>query len=296
MTFFASPRVEAFFDTDSSTFTYVLYSGDGSDCAIIDSVLNFEPKAGRTHTTSADAIIAFVRSRELRVQWLLETHAHADHLSAAPYLQQLLGGKIAVGSGILKVQNAFQKIFHLSPDVKLDGSQFGHLFEPDEQFCVGPLTLRAMHVPGHTPADVAYVVDGAADEPALAFVGDTLFMPDVGSARCDFPGGSAHTLYRSVQRLLQLPPETSLLLCHDYPPDGRLPCFETTVAQQRLANIHLRDTVTEDEFVEMRERRDATLGMPALILPAIQVNIQAGELPPPEANGVRYLKIPLNVL
>lgn len=296
MTLPASPRVEAFFDTDSSTFTYVLYSGDGSDCAIIDSVLNFDPKASRTHTTSAESVIAFVRSHQLRVQWLLETHVHADHFSAASYLQQILGGTIAAGSGILKVHNAFQKIFHLAPEVRLDGYQFGHLFEPDEQFSVGPLRLRAMHVPGHTPADVAYAVDGAADEPTLAFVGDTLFMPDVGSARCDFPGGSARTLFYSARRLLQLPPGTLLLLCHDYPPDGRLPCFETTVAQQRAANIHLRDSITEEEFVEMRQRRDATLSMPALILPAIQVNIRAGELPPPEANGVRYLKIPLNVL
>lgn len=295
MTSATTPCIETFFDKDSSTFTYVLHTGDGSDCAIIDSVLNFEPKACRTRTTSADEVADFVSAHGLQVRWLLETHAHADHLSAAPHLQQMLGGRIAIGSGILKVQDAFQKLFRL-PAFEPDGNQFGHLFAPDERFAVGPLTLTAMHVPGHTPADVAYVVDGSADSAPIVFVGDTLFMPDVGSARCDFPGGSAHTLYRSVQRILALPPKTRLLLCHDYPPHGRSPCAETTVEAQREANIHLRDTVTEDEFVEMRTRRDATLAMPALILPSIQVNIQAGALPAPESNGIRYLKIPINAL
>ncbi len=291
----AQPIVHSFFDAATSTFTYVLYSGEGSECAIIDSVLDFDPRSGRTDTRSADAVVAFVRAQGLRLQWLLETHAHADHLSAAPYLQRMLGGTIAMGAGIRQVQGAFQKIFHLAPDIRLDGSQFGHLFEADEPFFVGPLRLQAMHVPGHTPADMAYVVDRGDGQCLIAFVGDTLFMPDVGSARCDFPGGNAHTLYRSVQRLLQLPPETVLLLCHDYPPAGRSPCFQSTVAEQRRSNIHLRDSISEAQFVALRERRDATLDMPALILPAIQVNIQAGELPRPEANGVRYLKIPLNV-
>lgn len=285
-------RVEAFFDPDSSTFTYVLHAGDGSACAVIDPVLNFEPKACRTGTGSADAVVAFVHGHGLRVQWLLETHAHADHLSAAAYLQGRLGGTIAIGKGICKVQRAFQKIFNALPEPQLDGSQFGHLFERDEAFSVGSLQLRAMHVPGHTPADVAYVVEGAA----LVFIGDTLFRPDAGSARCDFPGGSAQAMYRSVRRLLQLPGETRLLLCHDYPPPGRPACFETTVAQQRLSNIHLRESVSEAQFVEMRESRDACLAMPALILPAIQVNTQAGSLPRPESNGVRYLKIPIDAL
>ncbi|WP_311220710.1 MULTISPECIES: MBL fold metallo-hydrolase [unclassified Acidovorax] len=295
MTLSATPLVESFFDTVTSTFTYVLHTGADSECAIIDSVLDFDPSAARTHTRSADAVIAFVREHRLRLRWLLETHAHADHLSAAPYIQGILGGTIAIGSGIRKVQQAFQRVFHLAPNVPLDGSQFGHLFEADEAFSVGPLQLRAMHVPGHTPADIAYVVAGSDGHPSMAFVGDTLFMPDVGSARCDFPGGNAHTLYQSVQRILALPPETVLLLCHDYPPAGRMPSFKTTVAEQRLANIHLRDAISEQQFVDMREKRDATLGMPALILPAIQVNIQAGELPEPEANGVRYLKVPLNI-
>jgi glyoxylase-like metal-dependent hydrolase (beta-lactamase superfamily II) len=296
MTSATAPCVEAFFDEGTSTFTYVLYAADDGDCAIVDSVLNFDINAGRTNTRSADAVADFVRSHGLIVQWLLETHAHADHLSAAPYLQKILGGTIAIGAGILKVQGAFEKIFHLQSQLLLDGSQFGHLFEPDERFQVGPIQVRAMHVPGHTPADMAYVVDGEGPGNSLAFVGDTMFMPDVGSARCDFPGGCAHMLYQSVRRLLLLPPETTLLLCHDYPPDGRPPSFRTTVAAQRCSNIHLRDSVTEEVFVELRGKRDATLAMPALMLPAIQVNIQAGKLPAPEANGIRYLRIPLNAL
>ncbi|MET0209122.1 MAG: MBL fold metallo-hydrolase [Burkholderiaceae bacterium] len=296
MTAAVLPCVETFFDADTATFTHVLFSMDGGECAVIDSVLNFDAKSGRTDTRSADAVIGFVRSRALTVRWLLETHAHADHLSAAPYLQKAVGGTIAIGAGILKVQRAFEKVFHLSPEVSLDGSQFGHLFQPDEIFSVGPLRVRAMHVPGHTPADMAYVVEGVIGEPAVAFVGDTLFMPDVGSARCDFPGGSAHALYRSVQRLLAMPPETVLMLCHDYPPEGRAPCSRTTVGRQRADNIHLHEGISEDAFVELRERRDATLAMPTLILPAIQINIQAGRLPAPESNGVRYLKLPINAL
>lgn len=290
------PLVHAFFDADTCTFTYVLYVEDGGACAIVDSVLNFEPKASRTGTQSADAVIEFVRAHDLRVEWLLETHAHADHLSAAPYLQTQLGGVIAIGSGIRAVQSAFEKVFHLPSDFRPDGSQFGRLFEPDEVFCVGTLRVRAMHVPGHTAADVAYVVEADDGTPLLAFVGDTLFMPDVGSARCDFPGGSARSLYHSARRILALPPAARLFVCHDYPPSGREPRAETTVGEQRAANIHLREGVSEDQFVELRQRRDATLGMPALILPAIQVNIRGGELPSKEANGVRYLKIPLNVL
>ena len=290
------PLVHTFFDPDTCTFTYVLYVEDGGACAIVDSVLDFEPKACRTGTQSADAVIEFVRAHDLRVQWILETHAHADHLSAAPYLQLHLGGVVAIGSGIRVVQTAFHKIFHLPSEPRPDGSQFGRLFEPDEVFRIGPLRVRAMHVPGHTPADVAYVIEADDGMPLLAFVGDTLFMPDVGSARCDFPGGSARSLYHSARRILALPSTTRLFMCHDYPPAGREPRAETTVAEQRSTNIHLHEGVGEDQFIELCQRRDATLGMPALILPAIQVNIRGGELPPMEANGVRYLKIPINGL
>lgn len=292
----AAPRTEAFFDHGTSTVTYVLFEGDGSPCAIIDPVLDYDPKRGRTSTHSADRVIAFVRAHRLQVQWLLETHAHADHLSAAPYLQRALGGTIAIGEAIRTVQRAFRGVFHLAAEFQPDGSQFGHLFQPDEPFRVGALRLRAMHVPGHTPADMAYVLEDATGTPALAFVGDTLFMPDVGSARCDFPGGDAHALYRSVRRLLALPPATTLLMCHDYPPEGRAPRWQSTVAEQRAANIHLHDGVDEAAFVALREQRDATLDMPVLMLPAIQVNIRAGQLPPAEANGTRYLKIPIDVL
>ena len=283
------PQIQGFFDPATSTVSYVVYEAVGSACAIIDSVLDYEPKSGRTANTCADRIIAFVREQQLEVAWLLETHAHADHLSAAPYLQQQLGGRIGIGAGIRNVQHAFSKVFNRKGE-KEDGSQFDHLFEADEQFMIGKLQARALHVPGHTPADVAYQVGDAV------FVGDTMFMPDVGSARCDFPGGCASDLYKSVRRLLSLPEDTRLFMCHDYPPAGREPCWETTVAAQRAANIHIRDGVSEQEFVDMRTRRDATLQMPVLILPAIQVNLSAGHLPEAEDNGVRYLKIPLNAL
>jgi glyoxylase-like metal-dependent hydrolase (beta-lactamase superfamily II) len=289
--FVMTPNIEAFFDSGTSTVTYVVFEADGSQCAIVDPVLDYDPKAGRTSTASADRVIEFVRAHGLAVQWLLETHAHADHLSAAPYIKKRLGGTIAIGQQIMRVQGAFQKIFNLEPEFQLDGSQFDHLFAPDEVFYIGALEAMALHVPGHTPADMAYRV--GAD---VVFVGDTLFMPDVGTARCDFPGGSAHELYRSMRKLLDLPGPTRLFMCHDYPPAGREVAWESTVAAQRAANIHVHEGVTEDEFVEMRSARDATLGMPTLILPAIQVNIRAGEMPPPEADGMRYLKIPLNVL
>jgi|SRR5450830_294115 len=290
----ALANVEAFFDMETSTYTYVLYAQEGGACAVIDSVLNYDPKSGRTSTDAADQVIAFVAARGLQVAWLLETHAHADHLSAAPYLRQKLGGTIAIGAAIRTVQGVFKKVFNLEPEFRLDGSQFGHLFAPDEVFQVGALRVRALHVPGHTPADMAYVVEDDAGNAQLVFVGDTLFMPDVGSARCDFPGGDAHTLYQSVRKLLALPPQTRLFMCHDYPPPGRAPSCETSVAEQRARNIHLHDGIDEAGFVAMREQRDAGLNMPVLILPAIQVNIRAGELPAPEANGVRYLKIPVN--
>jgi glyoxylase-like metal-dependent hydrolase (beta-lactamase superfamily II) len=253
-------------------------------------VLDYDPKSGRTSTESADRVIAFVREYELTVQWLLETHAHADHLSSAPYLKSQVGGRIAIGEQIRTVQGVFSKVFNLGTAVPADGGEFDHLFQDGETFEVGAFTARAMHVPGHTPADLAYQIGDAV------FVGDTMFMPDVGSARCDFPGGDAHTLYRSVRRLLDLPGETRLFMCHDYPPASREPRFETTVAAQRRDNIHLHDGVSEEAFVAMRTSRDSTLSMPNLILPSIQVNIRAGRMPEPEDNGVRYLKIPLNAL
>ncbi len=286
-----SALIQSFLDEASSTYTYVVYETDGGPCAIVDSVLNYDPASGRTGTGQADKVIAFVREHGLQVQWLLETHAHADHLSAAPYLRRQLGGKIAIGQSISKVQGVFKNLFNLEPEFRVDGSQFDHLFAPDEVFHIGNLKAQALHVPGHTPADMAYLIDDQ-----LILVGDTLFMPDVGTARCDFPGGNAGTLYQSIRRLLDLPPDTRLYMCHDYPPGGREAVCHTTVAEQRRANIHVRDGVTEAEFVQMRTKRDATLGMPTLMLPAIQVNIRAGMLPPAEPNGVQYLKIPLNAL
>ena len=282
------PTVQSFFDHATSTVTHVVSAGPGSACAIIDSVLDFDPKSGRTATHSADAVIAYVRAQGMRVAWLLETHAHADHLSAAPYLADRLDGRIAIGGSIRVVQQAFANIFNLHPPAPQDGSQFDHLFAPDEVFMVGALEAHAIHVPGHTPADVAYHIGDAL------FVGDSLFMPDLGTARCDFPGGSAGSMYHSVRRILSLPGATRLFMCHDYPPAAREARWETTVAEQRATNIHIRDGVTEEQFVELRTRRDATLEMPTLILPAIQVNLNAGRLPDAEENGVRYLKIPIN--
>lgn len=286
-----TPQIQAFFDPVTATVTYVVHEpAPGGACAIIDPVLDYDPKSGRTTTQGADRVVAYVREHGLRPEWLLETHAHADHLSAAPYLQRQLGGTIAIGESIRTVQGVFKKIFNLEPQFQLDGSQFGHLFADGETFHIGALAASAMHVPGHTPADMAYRIGDAV------FVGDTLFMPDVGTARCDFPGGDAHQLYRSIQRLLSLPGDTRLYMCHDYPPAGREAAWQTTVAAQRAGNIHVRDGISEDDFVAMRTRRDATLSMPTLILPAIQVNIRAGHFPPAEDNGVRYLKIPVNAL
>ena len=283
-------QVKAFFDPATWTVSYVVFDAPGGHCALVDSVLDYDPKSGRTRTDSADQLIAFVRAQNLMVDWILETHAHADHLSAAPYLRKHLGGKIAIGGKITQVQNVFKGIFHLEPEFATNGSQFDHLFEDGDTFAIGTLQAQALSVPGHTPACMAYQVGDAV------FVGDTLFMPDVGTARCDFPGGNAHTLYQSVRKLLSLPPETRLFMCHDYPPEGRAAQWECTVADQRARNIHVHDGVSEAEFVAMRTKRDAGLAMPVLILPSVQVNIRAGELPPPEANGVSYLKIPLNAL
>ncbi|MBE7366026.1 MBL fold metallo-hydrolase [Ramlibacter pallidus] len=284
------PQVQSFFDPATWTATHVVHDGPGSACAIVDPVLDYDPKSGRTRTASADRLAAFVGEQRLRVEWILETHAHADHLTAAPYLKAKLGGRVAIGEQITTVQKVFQGVFNLEPGFRQDGSQFDHLFRDGETFRIGELAGEVMHVPGHTPADVAYRIGDAV------FVGDTLFMPDVGTARCDFPGGDAHALYASVRRILALPGETRLFLCHDYPPDSRPVATETTVAEQRAKNIHVHDGVSEAEFVDMRTRRDATLEMPVLILPSVQVNIRAGELPPKEGNGVAYLKIPVNAL
>ena len=284
------PQVHGLFDKATWTVTYVVHDGPGTACAIIDSVLDYDPKSGRTRTTSADQVVAYVKAHNLQVQWILETHAHADHLSAAPYLQQHLGGRIAIGARITGVQKVFKGIFNLEPEFAVDGSQFDVLLRDDQVIEFGALSARVMSVPGHTPACVAYQVGDAV------FVGDTLFMPDVGTARCDFPGGDARTLYASVRRILSLPEDTRLFMCHDYPPRNRPIEFQTTVAAQRQANIHMHDGISEEQFVQMRTQRDATLEMPVLILPAVQINIRAGHLPPKEANGTAYVKIPLNAL
>ena len=284
------PQVHGIFDPATWTVTYVVHNGTGSAAAIIDSVLDYDPKSGRTRTTSADKVIDYVMAQCLKVQWILETHAHADHLSAAHYLKQKLGVKIAIGDQITRVQRVFKGIFNLEPEFRMDGSQFDVLLKDGEAFRIGDLTASVIAVPGHTPACVAYQVGDAV------FVGDTMFMPDVGTARCDFPGGDAKTLYASVRKLLSLPTDTRLFMCHDYPPNNRPVAFETTVAEQRAKNIHVHDGISEVQFVEMRTKRDATLEMPVLILPAVQINIRAGELPPKEANGIAYAKIPLNAL
>ena len=284
------PLIHGIFDHATWTVTYVVYDQAGGTCAIIDSVLDYDSKSGRTSTKSADQVIAFVKERQLSVAWILETHAHADHLTAAPYLKAQLGGKTAIGNHITAVQRVFKGVFNLEGSFKEDGTQFDHLLHEDEIFDIGQLSAKALYVPGHTPACVAYQVGDAV------FVGDTLFMPDVGSARCDFPGGCAKTLYASARKILSLPPSTRLFMCHDYPPNERDVCFETTVAEQRAHNIHLHDGIDEAEFVRMRTARDATLAMPVLILPAVQVNIRAGEFPPKDDNGVSYIKIPLNAL
>jgi len=270
--------------------TYVVHAGAGTAAAVIDSVLDYDPKSGRTRHNAADQVIAYLRDHSLHLEWILETHAHADHLSAARYLRAQLGGRIGIGARITAVQQVFQKIFHLEDGFQADGSQFDALFADGERLRIGALEVEVMAVPGHTPACVAYRIDDAV------FVGDTLFMPDVGTARCDFPGGDAQQLYRSVRRLLDLPGHTRLFMCHDYPPGGREVRFVSSVAEQRAGNIHIRDGISAESFVAMRKARDQTLEMPVLILPAVQVNIRAGQLPPQESNGTSYLKIPVNAL
>jgi glyoxylase-like metal-dependent hydrolase (beta-lactamase superfamily II) len=284
-----TPRIQTFFDTATSTATHVVSCPASGAAAVIDSVLDYDPNSGRTSTASADQVLSYIRANDLKVQWQLETHAHADHFSAAPYLKERVGGRIAIGAHIRDVQAVFRKIFN-APDMATDGSPFDHLFEDGEDFRIGELEGRVMHTPGHTPACVSYVIGEDV------FVGDTLFMPDYGSARCDFPGGDARTLYRSIGKLLALPGSTRLHLCHDYLPGGREACWQSTVARQRAENVHVHTGVSEDEFVAMRTARDQTLGMPALMLPAVQVNVRGGHLPPAEDNGTHYLKIPLNLL
>lgn len=282
-------QIRSFFDPATFTVTHVVSDPVTRHAAVIDSVLDYDPKSGHTSRESAHAVIDHVRKAGLTVDWHLETHAHADHLSAAPYLKQKLGGRIAIGSHIRDVQKVFRKVFN-DPDIETQGGAFDHLFDDGERFHIGELEVEVMHTPGHTPACLTYVVGGDA------FVGDTLFMPDYGTARCDFPGGDAATLFRSIRKLLSLPSATRLHMCHDYMPDGREAQWITTVAEERARNIHVHDGVSESEFVRMRTERDKTLDMPTLILPSIQVNLRAGRLPQPEDNGVSYLKIPLDTL
>ncbi|WP_302139271.1 MBL fold metallo-hydrolase [Halomonas alkalicola] len=283
------PIVTHFFDEPTNTFSYVVQDPSSRACAILDSVLDFDYAAGRTDTRSADEIIAFVREHGLEVEWILETHVHADHLSAAPYLHEALGGKTGIGAKITVVQDVFGKAFNAGTEFARDGSQFDRLFEEGDTFTIGQLEGRVLHTPGHTPACLTYVIGDAA------FVGDTLFMPDYGTARCDFPGGDARTLYRSIQKVLALPGETRIFLCHDYKaPDREEYQHETSVAEQRRHNVHVHEGISEEEFVKMRTERDATLDMPKLILPSVQVNMRAGHMPPAEDNGQVYLKVPIN--
>ncbi|WP_090316374.1 MBL fold metallo-hydrolase [Nitrosomonas oligotropha] len=284
------PTIQAFYDPPTWTVSYVVFDKSSGSCAIIDPVLDYDPKSGRTSTHSADKLIAFIRERRLSVEWILETHAHADHLSSADYLKHQVGGKTGIGDHIPAVQKTFKKIFNLGDEFVPDGHHFDHLFADGELFSVGNLTGKAISVSGHTPADLAYQFDDAV------FVGDTLFMPDIGTARADFPGGDAHQLFHSIRKILALPSTTRLFMCHDYPPATRTAVWESTVAQQRARNIHVHDGIDEDTFVSMRNRRDATLEMPNLLLPSIQVNIRAGKLPPVETNVVAYFKIPVNLI
>lgn len=285
------PEIQAFFDPVTWTISYVVFDKPGGHCAIIDPVLDYDPKSGRTKHHSADVLIKYVRSKGLTTDWILETHAHADHLSSAHYLKQELGGKTAIGSLIPGVQQVFKKLFNMGADFQPDGSQFDHLFSDGDTFQLGELEGKVILVPGHTPADLAYQFGDAI------FIGDTMFMPDVGTARADFPGGDARQLYRSIRKLLDNhSPETKLFMCHDYPPGDRPVQWESTVADQRANNIHVHDGISEDAFVAMRTARDATLDVPVLILPSVQVNVRAGQMPPAEDNGTVYLKIPINKL
>lgn len=283
-------QIESFFDQSTGTVTYVLADPSSGQVAVIDPVLDFDLKSGRLSTESADRVIECIRAKGWAVEWILETHAHADHLSAAQHIRAQLGGRVAIGLQIKEVLAVFSRIFRFEPGFSVDGAQFDYLLEPDEVFRVGQLMVKALHVPGHTPADLAFQVED------VVFVGDTLFMPDVGTARADFPGGDAATLYRSIQKILALPEATKLYMCHDYPPDSRQPRWVCTVAEQRADNIHVHDGIGEEQFVAMRQARDKTLAVPTLILPSIQVNVRAGNLPPAQNDGRHYLQIPINAL
>lgn len=287
-------QVHSFLHSDTETYTHVLADVQQQMCAIIDPVLDFDAKSGHTDTASVDEVIAFVREQGWTLVYIIETHAHADHISAAIHVKETLGGKLVIGQHITEVQKIFKKMFNFDSSFRTDASQFDILTNEGETLKLGGITITAMYVPGHTRADMAYLA--ADDEKTVVFVGDTLFAPDVGTARCDFPGGDAKTLYQSIQKLLALPDETIIYLCHDYPSQGRKHCPTTTVAAQKLGNIHVKEGINEAEFVEMRERRDATLEMPRLIIPSVQLNIDAGHFPEPEDNGTRYLKVPLNAL
>lgn len=287
-------HVEGFFDPATWTVSYLVLDEGTRQCALVDSVLDFDPKSGRTSHTSADKLIARVRELGATVQWILETHVHADHLSAAPYLKQELGGQLGIGKHITTVQKVFGSLFNAGSDFARDGRQFDRLFDDGEAFEIGGLQARAMHTPGHTPACMTYVVNDT--DQTAAFVGDTIFMPDYGTARCDFPGGDARTLFRSINKVLSLSPQTRIYVCHDYQPGGRDVQYVSTVAEERAKNVHVRNGISEEEFVAMRHARDAALGMPTLILPSVQVNMRAGQLPEPESNGTRYIKIPLNAV
>lgn len=284
------PEVKEFFDEATNTFSYVVKDPNSSSCAIVDSVLDIDYPAGRLSYRSADEVIAYVREHGLQLEWQIETHVHADHLSAAPYIQQQLGGKIGIGEKISVVQETFGKVFNEGTEFQRDGSQFDHLFKDGDTYKIGTITAFAMSTPGHTPACMTHVIGDAA------FVGDTLFMPDGGTARADFPGGDARQLYRSIKKVLSLPPQMRLFMCHDYAPGGREYKWQTTVAEERANNIHVRDGITEDEFVKMRTERDESLGMPKLIIPSIQVNMRAGHLPPEDEEGKTFLKVPVNGL
>lgn len=287
-------QVHSFLHSDTETYTHVLADADQRLCAVIDPVLHFDSKSGRTGTDEVDEVIEFIREQDWQVAYIIETHAHADHLSAAPHIKEVLGGELVIGKYITEVQKIFKQIFNFDTSFRTDASQFDILTDEETVLTLGNINITVMHVPGHTPADMAYIATD--NEKSVVFTGDTLFAPDVGTARCDFPGGDAETLYDSIQKLLALDDNTVMYLCHDYPSEGRKHCPTTTVAAQKLSNIHVKDGINKAEFVHMRESRDATLEMPRLIIPSVQVNIDAGHFPEPEANGTRYLKVPINVL
>jgi glyoxylase-like metal-dependent hydrolase (beta-lactamase superfamily II) len=289
-------QIEGFHDPATGSISYIVLDRETQRCALIDTVTEYDSRSGRTNHALADRLIARVKELHATVEWILETHVHADHLSAAPYLKHALSGQLGIGEHIATVQGVFARLFNAGQDFHPDGRQFDHLFRDGEHFRIGNLEARAMHTPGHTPACMTYLILGATGATNAAFVGDTLFMPDYGTARCDFPGGDARTLYRSIKKVLELPSNTLLYMCHDYQPGGRKPVYVSTVLEERKHNIHIHDGIGEEEFVTMRQTRDAALGMPALMLPSVQVNMRAGELPEPEKNGTRYLKIPLNAI